>query len=206
MPVNTYEITHEKILKSGMELFLEKGYERTNLRELCKKAGVTTGAYYRHFETKEALFVALVEPAVQGIRQLYTESEEVSFNYLEEEKLDELFQLPEDTVCDFIRFIYRHFKSFKLVLQCADGTPYVTFLDDLVDLEVRNVKKMTEIMKDKGILVDSLSEDEYHMFNYAYFSCIFECVMHDYSEERALQYIGSLVKFFTSGWKAILGL
>lgn len=36
MAVGTYEITHEKILESGKKLFLENGYERTNLRELCK--------------------------------------------------------------------------------------------------------------------------------------------------------------------------
>ena len=55
MAVGTYETTHEKILESGKQLFLKNGYERTNLRELCKGAGITTGAYYRHFEDKAAL-------------------------------------------------------------------------------------------------------------------------------------------------------
>ena len=48
MSNGAYDITHKKILESGKELFLKNGYERTNLRELCKKAGVTTGAFYRH--------------------------------------------------------------------------------------------------------------------------------------------------------------
>ncbi len=71
MAVGTYEITHEKVLESGREQFLKNGYERTNLRELCKGAGITTGAYYRHFEDKAALFSALVEPAVNGLRERY---------------------------------------------------------------------------------------------------------------------------------------
>ena len=60
MAVGTYEITHKKILESGKKLFLENGYERTNLRELCKGAGITTGAFYRHFEDKEALLRILM--------------------------------------------------------------------------------------------------------------------------------------------------
>ena len=54
MANGSYEVTHQKILDSGKKLFLKNGYERTNLRELCKAAGVTTGAFYRHFEDKSA--------------------------------------------------------------------------------------------------------------------------------------------------------
>ena len=50
MATGRYENTHKRILESGKMLFLKDGYERTNLRELCKTAGVTTGAFYRHFE------------------------------------------------------------------------------------------------------------------------------------------------------------
>ena len=82
MAVGTYETTHEKILESGKQLFLKNGYERTNLRELCKGAGITTGAYYRHFEDKAALFSALVEPAVERIRKRYDAAGGRCFDYI----------------------------------------------------------------------------------------------------------------------------
>ena len=69
MAVGTYEITHERIMESGRTLFLKNGYERTNLRELCKGAGITTGAFYRHFEDKEALFAALVDRPSKDCRR-----------------------------------------------------------------------------------------------------------------------------------------
>ena len=68
MAVGTYEITHERIMESGRTLFLKNGYVRTNLRELCKGAVITTGTFYRHFEDKEALFAALVGPAIKGLQ------------------------------------------------------------------------------------------------------------------------------------------
>ena len=48
--------TIEKLKKAGKEEFIENGYQRASLRKICKSAGVTTGAFYFSFESKEALF------------------------------------------------------------------------------------------------------------------------------------------------------
>ena len=93
LAVGTYEITHEKIMESGKKLFLENGYERTNLRELCKGAGITTGAFYRHFEDKAALFSALVEPAVVGLREKYDAAESKSTGYIVSDNMDDLWSI-----------------------------------------------------------------------------------------------------------------
>ena len=60
MSNGNYQETHERILKSGLAAFLEEGFEKANLRRICKAAGVTTGAFYKHFKDKEALFPELV--------------------------------------------------------------------------------------------------------------------------------------------------
>ena len=56
--------TIEKLKNAGREEFLENGYQRASLRKICKDAGVTTGAFYFSFESKEALFKAILEPLV----------------------------------------------------------------------------------------------------------------------------------------------
>ena len=43
-----YDLTHKKILESGKKIFKEQGFEKANLRAICKEAGVTTGAFYGH--------------------------------------------------------------------------------------------------------------------------------------------------------------
>lgn len=43
MSNGNYQETHERILKSGLAAFLEEGFEKANLRRICKAAGVTTG-------------------------------------------------------------------------------------------------------------------------------------------------------------------
>ena len=45
--------TEQKLIRSGRAEFLEKGYAKANLRDICKAARVTTGAFYFSFENKE---------------------------------------------------------------------------------------------------------------------------------------------------------
>ena len=46
------EETVNRIKESAVQEFLEKGYEKANLRSICKRANVTTGAFYFSFESK----------------------------------------------------------------------------------------------------------------------------------------------------------
>ena len=59
--------TKNKLLISAREEFIEKGYLKASLRNICKNAGVTTGALYFFFQDKEDLFDAVVSKAVNGI-------------------------------------------------------------------------------------------------------------------------------------------
>ena len=45
----------ERILKSAIKLFVKKGYNATSVAEIMKAAGLTRGALYCHFKTKEHL-------------------------------------------------------------------------------------------------------------------------------------------------------
>jgi TetR/AcrR family transcriptional regulator, transcriptional repressor for nem operon len=45
----------ERILKAAIKLFVKKGYNATSVAEIMKAAGLTRGALYCHFETKEHL-------------------------------------------------------------------------------------------------------------------------------------------------------
>ena len=55
-------------------------------------------------------------------------------------------------------------------------------------------------------MIGSMSRELHHMITSAYFSAVFETVIHDMSKENALIYIEELSKFFISGWKGLLRL
>jgi AcrR family transcriptional regulator len=51
--------TRERILDIALELFNENGYDKTSLREIADRLGVTKAALYYHFERKEDILLAL---------------------------------------------------------------------------------------------------------------------------------------------------
>src|ERR1700728_3155712 len=55
----TVRSTRERILDIALELFNEKGYENTSLREIAERLGTTKAALYYHFERKQDILLEL---------------------------------------------------------------------------------------------------------------------------------------------------
>lgn len=53
--------TRQRILDSASAVFAEKGFSEASLNDIAERAYVTTGAFYYHFDSKDAVATALVE-------------------------------------------------------------------------------------------------------------------------------------------------
>ncbi|WP_017611332.1 TetR/AcrR family transcriptional regulator [Nocardiopsis xinjiangensis] len=62
--------TKAEIRDVAMELFGRQGYERTSLREIAERLGITKAALYYHYPSKRDLLTALVEPLVAEAERL----------------------------------------------------------------------------------------------------------------------------------------
>jgi len=49
------ENAREKLVKAGIDLFRRRGYVAATVDEICAEAGVTKGAFFHHFDSKETL-------------------------------------------------------------------------------------------------------------------------------------------------------
>jgi TetR/AcrR family transcriptional regulator, transcriptional repressor for nem operon len=61
-----------RLIEAAMSIVRQKGYAATSIDDLCKAAGVTKGAFFHHFASKEAL-------AVAGAEQWTARAEELIF-------------------------------------------------------------------------------------------------------------------------------
>ncbi len=57
---------HERIVDEASRLFRERGFDDVTVAEVMKKVGLTHGAFYSHFASKEDLMSAAVERAMEG--------------------------------------------------------------------------------------------------------------------------------------------
>ncbi len=61
------EETRNRILQSALKLFSDTGYDATGVAGICGDAGVSKGAFYHHFETKQSVFLQLLEEWLQQL-------------------------------------------------------------------------------------------------------------------------------------------
>jgi AcrR family transcriptional regulator len=76
MPQQRAEETRGRILDAAVKRFALAGYDATSVDEICGEAGVSKGAFYHHFPTKQAVFLALmqgwlvmIEMGMQAVRK-----------------------------------------------------------------------------------------------------------------------------------------
>lgn len=55
------ESQRTKILKAAIKIFPKKGYSDTNLADIAREAEISSSAFYRYFESKHDLFMALID-------------------------------------------------------------------------------------------------------------------------------------------------
>jgi len=58
-----------RILRVALDLFSSKGYDAASVREICQAAGITKPTLYHFYGSKEGVYRALVDGALQGFRQ-----------------------------------------------------------------------------------------------------------------------------------------
>lgn len=198
--------TQKKILEVGKQEFLEKGFKDASLRKIVAEAGFTKGAFYGYYPDKAALFEALVSEAADGLTDQFKAAQDAHFDLIPENKTDKSRELSTQYLRHFVNYIYDHFEEFKLVICCSEGTKYAEYIHELVELDVSRTEKYYALLKEKGKLSGSVSHELHHMITSAYFTAVFETIVHDMTREQAMRYVEELAIFFNSGWEGLLRL
>ncbi|MDX6421183.1 MAG: hypothetical protein QOG28_5803, partial [Trebonia sp.] len=73
-PAPPHEDTRARVLRTALELFAERGFAATSTRELSERLGFTKAALYYYFRTKDDLLAALIEPGLEQLTTLITQT------------------------------------------------------------------------------------------------------------------------------------
>lgn len=198
--------TLEKILEAAKEEFLEKGFQKASLRNIVKMAGVTTGAFYRYYSSKEALFAALVEPHATAVMGKYMQTLNDFEELSGEEQTAQMGNASGGCIAWILDYVYEHYDEFRLLICCADGTSYENFVHNMVEVEVESTYKYIEVLRAMGHPVSDIDKQLCHMVASGMFSGMFEMIVHNMSKEEAVRCVGQLRQFYTAGWEKLMGV
>lgn len=192
-----------RILTSAKKEFLEKGFEKASLKAICENAQVTTGALYKRYSGKEALFQAVVAETVEVLQAVMIEKTTADMETITDEALVKAWDMDEQYMLWWFRLLYQYREGFTLLLCCAEGTSYANFQHDWVELMTQGTWMYYQEARRRGLAQTDLSARELHILLSAFWTTIYEPFIHDYSWEEIVFHSHLVCKLFN--WYQVLG-
>jgi AcrR family transcriptional regulator len=121
----------EDIEKAAIEEFLVKGFERTSMQNIAKRAKVSTSNIYNYFESKEKLFITIVDPVYCQINQLIQGfmEYETGQSFTDGNFIEEFIQTVAKSTGMFIK---ENHLQLLLIFDKSRGTKYEQLKEDLI--------------------------------------------------------------------------
>ncbi len=192
MLASDHDEIFKALLRSGKEQFLAHGFERASLRVICRNANVTTGAFYSHFDRKEDLFCAIVEPLVSALQNMLTEA---AAQMDAEQVIDAKKELAS------VSFARSHRDELYLLFECSAGTKYEDFREVLLQDYFFPVFQILLNRSSKTPIDPALARILLHMKLVEYKELIFG----DYSSKELDTLVTKLSLFSTGGLQHLNG-
>ena len=197
----TLALIHEAARKE----FMDKGFQSASLRNIVKAAGVTTGAFYGYYRSKEELFDALVGEHYRYFMDRYTGALNTFALLPPEMQREQVGKISGDTMEEVTEYAYQHLDAFKLLLCGAEGTKYEHMIHDMVEAEVEATHAFARVLEGMGAPKYDMDPTLEHMLVSGFFAAYFELLIHDVPYEKATAYLRQLKAYSTAGWQAIMG-
>ena len=197
------EETQRNILETAKRHFLSDGLTGASLRNIVKDAGLTTGAFYKYYPTKEALFDALTDPYLEHIYEIYDQVVAEFEKLSADDQTKNMASISDAGMEEMLNYVYDHYDNFKLLLKCGDSGKYEDFIHGMVAREIKSSHRYLEKMKEEGVEVPAVDDSLMHMIYTGFFSSIFQIIEHDIDRITAKENIKQLKQFNIGGWERL---
>ena len=187
------------IIDAARQEFLAHGYQKASLHKIADRAGITTGALYTRYKNKDALFLSLVQPALEEmgrqaapIRSLY---ESVQKNPSAQALLNAIRQ--EEQI--YLNMLYNHYEDCILFFCRSEGSSLQKQLRLMMEQ-----KSAETVAFFKSIAKQDLNYDGVELIMSQQFYYYRQILERGYSREEAVSCMKTVELFLEAGWNAML--
>lgn len=144
------ERTKRKILDAATLLFNENGYDKTSVQDICEQAGVSKGAFFHHFPSKELLFLEILYEFLEKLdirmKEIEKKSKNVPQAMIDMTKiLEEIFIISENKLTIFLEFVKQAEKNDDIMKSLSKQfEKFEKYIENLIE----NGKKEGSIKKE----------------------------------------------------------
>lgn len=184
------------MLKAAQNMFLDSGYEKTSMKDIAAKVGVSVGNLYRYFPNKEALLEAVTMPAYERLLELMANSEDISAD-----RMPIILDQLESLLAEFLRE-YR--QSLLILLYESKGTRQEDIRNEFFDRFVGHVEMHFTDHNQKSAATKQLNLDAARPLAIAFLEGYLEIIRLYSDEEQIVQAAREYVTIWFSGLQILL--
>ena len=196
--------TKEKLLASAEHEFMEKGYQGASLRNICKNAGVTTGALYFFFKDKDDIFASLVAPVLGSIRTMMEAHMQQELQEVKGELQEGKDDFSDDIYASLriIHELYQNYDRVQLLLTKSQGSSLAGCIDEFVAFTEKNYRMLADA---QAKVCGVAAPDDYtiHWMAHMQIDAFVHLLTHESDEEKAVAHLGDILKYLLAGWYAL---
>lgn len=212
---NIPEETRAALLKAATEEFAEYGFEKSSLRRICTRAGVTTGALYASFRDKDDLFENVIKPVTDHIDSVMGEHYRRERESAGRDLLDPAGEEEDvNAVLSLLRYYYRNRQVCSVLFSHREHPAVAAFFDRLIGQIDAQGKAVAALIRE-GISagageksgdeeVSEFTADTIHWFSHLQVDMVFYLIGHETEEREAEMQARNMVRFMRGGFYALL--
>ncbi len=190
--------SRERLIECAKKEFLEKGFAKASLRNICAEAGLTTGAVYFLFKDKNGLLGAIVDEPLRKIQEL------MLFHFSAEQQEDLTTYHRRDGEYDrfaaeLIDVMYDNYDAMRILLDKSQGSAYENIVDRFIGTTdsyyIELAQKYADSAPGKRVNKYML-----HWFSHIQIEAFVHLLTHESDREQALRSIRTVIDFLVNGW------
>ena len=197
--------TLERIHQAAKMEFLKKGFRSASLRNIVKSAGMTTGAFYGYYRSKEELFGTLVGEHYDYLIGRFKDAQKEFSDLPHEQQPEAMSRISGACMFDMLHYAYSHLEECRLILCCAEGTKFSGLIDEMVEIETESTHAYQSVLNELGRPSPPVDPALEHILITGMFHTFFELIIHEMPLPDAENYVKEMRAFYTAGWMKIMG-
>ena len=190
--------SRERLIECAKKEFLEKGFAKASLRNICSRAGLTTGAVYFLFKDKNGLFEAVVSGPLGELMQLMQ-------SHIAEEEHSNIAAYSHvsgdhDSFADeIVKLLYSHYDEMMILLEKSQGSQFEDLPDRVIAMLDAGYEKPAQQSAD-AVPGKRVNRYMLHWFSHIQVDAFIHLLTHEKDEQRALEKIKPVLDMLVKSW------
>ena len=176
------DVVRTRIVNAAIAEFKEYGYSNASIRNIAETAAISLGNIYRYYENKEDLFLTIINPLTDMVKQPV-----ISAVINDDVTLERAIEI-------IVNYIHEHIDEYKIV-RVSNTAHYSYFFDRLSDLIAKKVEQV-QTAKRPMFIKSITNKSFFNIIATAYLNSVLNIIDTEEDFNVAQKYILEISNYF----------